>query len=234
VSSISRVKRFAYAPVLAVVAVAADLLAVAAALSNDGVVAWLSGNPVFVMVLFAVLVLVIVSTSSLLFGLRSALRARDAQIESLEARLKEPSGQDVQRYAEFRQLFGPKSELYEWLRERFYTDKAMEFEVDALIEVLRAWDADPTNYHDEEVATAFELLHTNTRELRRQLGMNYWYADFDRDVEIGRRLLRLPIEWEVRDHERYYAACAAIGDAFDRLMESYKRFVETAHAKRLG
>lgn len=218
--------------VFAVVAVVADVLAVAVTLGNTAVIGWLSRHPAFSVIALAALVLVSVGILALLVRARGEIRARETRIGELEARLKEPSSQDVQRYAEFQQQFGPKSKLYEWLKERFYTDKTMDWEVDALIDVIRAWDADPTTYHDEAVARAFDVLYINARSLRRHLGSNYWYADLD--GEIGRRLLRIPIEWEGRDPERYKAACDAIDDALDSLMESYTQFVRVAHNKRLS
>jgi len=106
------VDRVARSPVAATVAIVADVSAVLVVANTTSAKSWLSSNPLIMLLIGGVLICFLVATFNRWMALRATVR-------SLEARLREPSKQDIDRYLQFLHDMGPETDVVSWLKHGF-------------------------------------------------------------------------------------------------------------------
>ena len=215
----------------AVFGIVADVSAVILLAMSEDVREAVSQNPLIaILVGGASLLLALILINLVSRNRASELKLR-ARIDELEDSLRSPVNADIKRWNEFWADFGRDSALYVWLKEEFYGSYAWEQEIDELNEIYRKWSRDPIEYYDETVQQAFSPLRESVSKLYMVLSRYYWVERIPGEVvEIGRRRLMIPPEW---DYEKKDEAVAAINSAWDDVMDRYDKFTKAAKDRKL-
>ncbi|MCA1603462.1 MAG: hypothetical protein LC776_18080 [Acidobacteria bacterium] len=188
--------------------------------NNTATKNWLSSNPIIALIAGAVLVGCLVTLLNRYFVLRR-------HVQELEMQLRLPSSGDSQRYAQFLDDLGPDTDIVRWLKHEFFTTTLPRELFLALGYLSNRWERDPTTYHDEEVATAFDDFKSAVRQFRKVVVSDTFLEAPDLEH------YRVPLDWEVTEPVRYNRIVDEINATYDVMMDAYDKFLRVASAKRL-
>ena len=202
----------------------ADAAAVVVLLNVEALKGWVSNNPVFMILIAAILLLLVI----VLFDRWRALRAT---IKRLERRLQGASPHDIKRFGTFIDDFGPETPYYSWLHEGFAGNSIRGRELDTSIRLESKWSKDPSNYLDPEVAKEFTHVKNALIKFNEVMSSNFFSdaRDDDRDEALHR--YSIPTGWEYGKRDE---AVTKIHLAYKSLMERYAKFYQLATSKGMG
>jgi hypothetical protein len=134
------------------------------------------------------------------------------------------SENDARLLAEWLGDWRQGGDFIRWLDVEFLSFRLPSKSVRDIEHRIEAWTADKRELADPELARLFSA----TVEAAKQFITATWETWEDHE---GR--LEVPIEWKGTQHDRYYAACQAMSDGRDRLLDALTSLLAAMHKRGL-